>query len=163
MNMEGFGAIAETAGAFAVVVSLIYVAKQVRASTEQSISDRLCETLMTGASSDLGLIIVKGISDNGDLSEEEQARFVLFMSGWLRTMEQAHRQYRRGYLDKSIWMGYEAYLHTLVSTRLIKAYWKERQTIFNEDFRKLIAGMDGETTPLSFGITPAASSSEDRS
>ena len=74
MSMEGFGVIAETAGTFAVVVSLLHVAKQVRASTEQSISDRLCEILMTGASSVLGLIVAKGVSDSGDLSAEEQVR-----------------------------------------------------------------------------------------
>ncbi|MCP4799304.1 MAG: hypothetical protein GY893_05080 [bacterium] len=142
----------ETVGALAVVVSLIYVAKQIRANTEQSISDRLCDNMMIGSASELGSIIVRGITGNVKLDDEEQARFIFFVSGWLRTMEQAHRQYKKGYLDKAIWNGYEAYLRTVIPSKLIQAYWQERHTIFNEDFRKMIDEMNTDLEPTNFGI-----------
>ncbi|MCP4145923.1 MAG: hypothetical protein GY752_11655 [bacterium] len=108
--------------------------------------------MMIGSASELGSIIVRGITGNVKLDDEEQARFIFFVSGWLRTMEQAHRQYKKGYLDKAIWNGYEAYLRTVIPSKLIQAYWQERHTIFNEDFRKMIDEMNTDLEPTNFGI-----------
>jgi len=149
MDWEALGTIAELAGAIAVVVSLIYVARQVRATMEQSISDRLSENLLVASSSDLGSIIIRGLSDSSSLNEEEQARMIFYLSGWLRTLEQAHRQYRRGFLDVSIWNGYEAYLRMTMPAKFHQAYWRDRRMIYNEEFRKLVDGIDPDTEVIS--------------
>ncbi len=163
MNWEALGTIAELAGAIAVVVSLVYVARQVRATMEQSISDRLSENLMVAASSDLGSIIFRGLSDSSNLSEEEQARLIFYLGGWLRTLEQAHRQYRRGFLDESIWNGYEAYLRMTMPAKFHQAYWQDRRMIYNEEFRNLVDGIDSNADAISTKFLSEAAKSEGRS
>lgn len=151
MSWEIGGFIAEMLGAVAVVISLIYVGKQVKSSTEQAISDRLGDAMMIASSSDLGGLVIRAIDNDASLTREERSRVVFFFSGWLRTMEQAHRQYKRGYLDKQLWQGYESYLRTVVPADLLQEYWKHRRTIFNEDFRRLVDDVDVNETRGLYG------------
>jgi hypothetical protein len=149
MNWEALGTIADVAGAIAVVISLVYVARQVRATMEQSISDRLSENMMFASSSEMSSIIFRVLLDSSDISDEGYGRYIFYLSGWLRTLEQAHRQYRRGFLDKSIWAGYEAYLRMSMSANFSQAYWRDRRMIFNEEFRNLVDEIDTGTETIS--------------
>ena len=153
MNWEAIGSVAEVAGAIAVVVSLIYVAIQVRSTTEQNraameqaIADRLNEALMVAASSDLGPIVHRGMAKFSDLDDGEKSRFTFYMAGWFRQFEQAHRQYLRGFMAAEVWHGYEAYLKMTLESGAVAKYWDARKDTYNQNFRQLVQNMMSDSS-----------------
>src|SRR6202008_2926926 len=91
MNLNDLANIGQVIGAIAVVVSLIYVALQirqntaaVRSATAQSVHEHFAgwyNAFATDAS--LPEIGVKGLKDYGSLSETEKARFVACFMAFL--------------------------------------------------------------------------------
>ena len=145
MNLQDFANIAEVVGAIAVVISLIYLAIQVKSTTEQNratmeqaIADSLSDIMMVASSSDVGAVIERGLSDMGSLNDVEKRQFAFYLSGWFRVFEQAHRQFLRGFLDAEVWSGHQAYLGALMQSDSVQRYWDARQKVYNPKFRALI-------------------------
>ena len=165
MDWQAISSIAEVLGAIAVIISLVYLATQVRSTTEQnratmeqSIADRLNENMMIASSSDIGSIVHRGMADFSDLDDAEKSRFTFYVSGWFRSMEQAYRQHLRGFLDSDIWGGYEAYLRMTLESDAFKRYWEARQETYNENFRYLVRDlMSGSSISTPMNIVQAMS------
>lgn len=123
MNIQDWGAIGELLGALAVVLTIIYLAKQIRlntrameegrrlalAQTYQMRSDALQDMLVRAADGDhLGPIIVKltsqGYPENiaalDSLSSEERGRFRLWQIAQQTHWDNMYFQYQQGYLDQ---------------------------------------------------------------
>lgn len=111
MNWDAVGAIAELLGAAAVVVSLVYVATQVRESTRQARRDatrdlatRMSDISLAVASSpELGELLVRGGADLTQLSKGDQARYRGLMNSLFRSLEQQFLLRREGALDDESW------------------------------------------------------------
>jgi len=122
MNLQDWGAIGELLSAIAVVVTLIYLAKQIRlhavsmdearklalAQTYQMRSDALQDMVVKAADSQhIGPIIVKltglGYPTNVEalrsLSAEERGRFRLWQIAQQTHWDNMFFQYQQGYLD----------------------------------------------------------------
>ena len=123
MNLQDWGAIGEVVGALAVVVTLIYLAKQIRlnthamdegrklalAQTYQLRSDALQAMLVQAADSEhIGPIIIKltGLGYPEDvkaldgLSDTELRRFRMWQIAQQTHWDNMHYQYQQGYLDR---------------------------------------------------------------
>lgn len=95
MNWEAFGAIAEFLGAGAVLITLIYLAaqiKHVRDQNESAALDHIIEALNDFAgriagSDSLASLITRGRSSYDSLSEEERFRFDNIHYVFLNNME----------------------------------------------------------------------------
>jgi hypothetical protein len=122
MNLQDWGAIGEVVGAIAVVVTLIYLAKEIRlnthamdegrklalAQTYQMRSDALQAMLVQAADSEhIGPIIAK-LTDLGyptdpkaleGLSAEEWRRFRMWQIAQQTHWDNMHYQFQQGYLD----------------------------------------------------------------
>ena len=123
MDLQDWGAIGEVVGALAVVVTLIYLAKQIRlntramdegrklalAQTYQMRSDALQAMLVHAADSEhIGPIIIK-LTDVGypedirsldTLTEPERRRFRMWHIAQQTHWDNMHYQYQQGYLDR---------------------------------------------------------------
>jgi hypothetical protein len=122
MNIQDWGAVGELLGAVAVVVTLIYLAKQIRlhtttmdearklalAQTYQMRSDALQDMVVKAATSDLGAIIVKltgqgyptTVDALASLSDEERGRFRLWQIAQQTHWDNMFDQYQQGYLEQ---------------------------------------------------------------
>ena len=121
MTIMELGAIGEFLGAFGVIATLIYLAKQIRqntramdesrrlalAQTYQIRADALQHMVIDAATSDLGAIIVK-LTEHGypediraldQLSEEELGRFRLWQIAQQTHWDNMHFQFEQGFLD----------------------------------------------------------------
>ena len=154
MDWQAISSIAEVVGAIAVVVSLVYLAIQIRSTTEQNratmeqtLADRLNDNMMIASSSDIGPIIHRGMAEFSDLDDAEKSRFTFYFSGWFRSFEQAHRQFLRGFLDREVWSGYEAYLRMTLQSEAVRSYWELRQEVYNQNFRRLVQDLMKENPP----------------
>ena len=122
MTLQDWGSIGEVVGALAVVVTLIYLAKQITqnthameegrrlalAQTYQMRSDALQAMLVHAADSEhIGPIIIKltekgypeDVGALGDLTESELRRFRMWQIAQQTHWDNMHYQYQQGYLD----------------------------------------------------------------
>jgi len=114
-KLSDWAAIAEVVGAVAIVVSLVYVATELRHNTEatkaatfQQMVALSSDNLMAIAQdADLASIYSRGVSDSDSLTNNEQFRFFLVIRLQWRGMEAAYFQWRHGVLGDSEWSGYE--------------------------------------------------------
>lgn len=98
MNREAASAIAEWVGTIIVVVTLVYLARQVRENTVTNrvagitgIADAARDTHFTLAGDrDTAKLFLLGISNPDELDELDRARFELYIWGILRQMESFH-------------------------------------------------------------------------
>lgn len=114
-------AISEAVGAVAVVVSLLYVAVQLRQSTKAIVASARqgvldCEITL------LGDYITHAIDphligDDVTLSPEDERRFTWIVVKALRIREAAWHQYDLGTLDEDSWNSYMAPVAHMFSTR----------------------------------------------
>jgi hypothetical protein len=123
MTLQDWGSIGEVVGALAVVITLIYLAKQIRqnthameearrlalAQTYQMRSDALQAMLVHAADSEhIGPIIIKltGLGYPEDvtaleqLSEADRRRFRMWQIAQQTHWDNMHYQYQQGYLDQ---------------------------------------------------------------
>lgn len=124
---------------------------------EQNIADRLNDNMMIASSNEIGAIVHRGMADFSALDEAEKSRFTFYISGWFRSMEQAHRQYLRGFLDLEVWKGYEAYLAMTLQSSAVSAYWKARKEVYNPNFRTLVETLLAAGSPVAMNIVEATS------
>jgi hypothetical protein len=122
MTLQDWGAIGELVGAVAVVVTLIYLAKEIRlntramaegrrlalAQTYQMRSDALQAMLVQAADSEhIGPIIIKltelgypaDVTALDALNEFERGRFRMWQIAQQTHWDNMHYQYQQGYLD----------------------------------------------------------------
>ena len=122
MTLQDWGSLGEVVGAIAVVVTLIYLAKQIKqnthameesrrlalAQTYQMRSDALQAMLVHAADSEhIGPIIIKltakgypeDVAALGELSEAELRRFRMWQIAQQTHWDNMHYQYQQGYLD----------------------------------------------------------------
>ena len=95
MNWNAVGAIGEMIGALAVVVSVIYLAFQIRDNTRASMVDVVREVIsafselerIVASTPDLAHIILRGRAANSKLSPEEALRFDSYYSMAFQILE----------------------------------------------------------------------------
>lgn len=121
MSIMELGAIGEFLGAIGVIVTLIYLSRQIRqnthameegrrlalAQTYQMRADALQDMVVRAATSPIGAIIVK-LTENGYpgkvealdlLTPEERGRFRLWQIAQQTHWDNMHFQYQQGFLD----------------------------------------------------------------
>ncbi len=162
MTLEEIGSIGEAVGGAAVVVTLIYLAAQVRQNTQ---SNRYLATqnLVAGQaeanfrmSAEPGLArvvqegVMKGIREDADPAE--QLRFNAFMVGIYRQFDFAFHQHRRGQLDHNVWEWLEYEIPVFLGAPGLKRWWAGNKPRFSSAFveyvdRRLAERPDGEVIP----------------
>lgn len=148
MNWEATSAVAEIIGVIAVVVSLVYLAVQIRqntkvakAATRQAIAEsteRLGDDLINN--SDMAEIFVKHMS-GGKLSPVEnlrlQARCYRDMQHW----ENIHYQFNEGLVSRDQWLGFRKNLVTLLTIDAYREYWEHEASHYSDAFQTEIASI----------------------
>jgi len=155
MNLNDLANIGQVIGAIAVVVSLIYVALQirqntnaVRAATVQSVHEHFANWYNAFASDEsLSKVAVDGLKDYSLLSDTDRARFVAMFMAFLSYSQNAFLKWRQGLLAPSLWLGWEQVIMNLVCAPGGKTFWKERAYLFGEEFRRYVESDLMKRTP----------------
>lgn len=142
MNWDAIGAIGEVVGAAGVIVTLGYLAVQIRqntASVRAAAVQALTEASasfndLLASNADLARIIVSGAGDLDSLQLEEQPRFGFALLALLRRVENIQRQTHRGRLSREDWAGIYASTMFLMSQPGCRNWWAENSQRFNPDF-----------------------------
>ena len=111
MNWEAVGAVGEIVGAIAVVMSLVYLASQIRIQNRKSRSSATHEILEAFRNEiavirdpDMADLLAKTLtSDFESLTESERIRYVGLFHPFFRVWEEAYYQHKDGRLDTRMW------------------------------------------------------------
>jgi hypothetical protein len=141
VNWDAIGAIGEIVGALAVVVSLVYLAIQIRNQNLESKAATVQQVLEGNASAisrlqdpDLAQIWIAGIEDFESLSDVERLRFVIYLTAAFRSLENAYFQWRNGRLDGDTWLTLIAVVKDVKSTTAFTKFFEMRRHHFRSEF-----------------------------
>jgi hypothetical protein len=139
MNWEAITAISEIIGAVAVVVSLIYLAGEVRQNT-RAIRGSTLDSITAHQqfelhwSSELASIWKKCTEDPDSMSFEESWRISEWMTAALTARQNEFHQYRQGLLDTAVWESIENIITLILGSDWARGWWRDigRQNLSEE-------------------------------
>jgi len=155
MNWEAIGAIGEIIGALGVIVSLIYLATQIRTQNKESRLAAVAEwTTQWNAFSvsfaerpALAELWAKGVQDFSSLNQGEVVQFSAQVGRFFRVAEGLHDQYSQGRLDPEAWRGFERTLRDVTSLPGVKAWWPTRSHWHSDEFAAFVTPFIASTEP----------------
>jgi hypothetical protein len=130
VNWEAISAIGQIVGAIAVVISLIYLASEVRSNARatrpaamRSMSNafnRWIQQLVVHPN--LSELYYRGIHDFESLKRADLVRFSALMSQAFRNSEELYYRQLEGHVDLRVWHGWQATIRDILEFRLGGVY-----------------------------------------
>ena len=148
MTLEDLGNIGEFVAALGVIISLVYLATQirqntraVRSSASQAITDARADFLKSISDDpEVAGMFFTGLSDRDALDPVERYRFDSMLNRLSATMENYHYQNRQGAMDPEQWTRMRVVLRLLLSTPGGQAWWSSRRRT-NASWVKAASGL----------------------
>jgi len=157
MNWEAIGAIAELIGGLAVLVTLVYLALQVRQNNQmqrQQISAHqtnhyVANTHVLANNGELMHLFLKA-STGEEMTQVERWRYGTFMFGILENFQEMYFLHKAGVQYEFRWIGMQKSTYRYLTTPGGRAWWnsvREKQFVkeFSEYVDDLLAGKPPET------------------
>jgi hypothetical protein len=149
MNWEALSALAEVIGAVAVVISIIYLARQItesnttaQASTTLDVSKVFSDWHRgVNTTPDLADIWYRGMANDQSLDQKEKARFNFLNAEFFILAEGLYRQFRLGFVKDEAWQPMERIIPKFFSSVLFAAWWESGASANGEDFRSYVNGL----------------------
>jgi len=143
VQLEAINAIAQLIAAIGVIVSLFYLAAQIRQNTRSmravvvdSLAHSLVDLLGPQAQNPESLRAFSVVTENWDAAgEEDRARAVPFIFATFKLFENAWFQQRQGTLDRQQWQGWDAYIRIYYHRPGVKRWWTMRRAASAVGFR----------------------------
>ena len=115
MDWIAVGALAELVGAVAVVLTLVYLAEQVRNNTRMARSAATAEAVAAVREANARIaddpsvsqLFWKGLQGLENLSEDERGQFGIITFNLFKACEHLHYQWVVGAMDPDVWAGWE--------------------------------------------------------
>jgi hypothetical protein len=138
----------------AVVVSVIYVAIQIKINTKAVKSATYHDIIASfadietriGENKELARIFRDGRAGK-ELEPDEQLRFNQVMSSFFNFHENLYYQHRQGLLDEDLWRGWKAVLARYLSRPGCRAWWEGTAGLYSESFREHVEILK-KSTPI---------------
>ena len=146
MNLQDLGNIGEFIGSIGVVLSLGYLALQIRAQNQESqaaVTNNLSQqwlSFMAGVAADeeLALIWMNGLDDFGALDRHEKIRFAAVMNQFAQVSESLLGHFTAGKLEAEIWQGFDARVDDIMANPGAQGWWAHRKHWWSPEFARYI-------------------------
>jgi len=143
VKLEAVNAVAQLIAAIGVIVSLFYLAAQIRQNTRSmravvvdSLAHSLVDLLGPQAQNPESFRPFSAVTENWDAaSDEERARRLPLIFALFKPFENAWFQQRQGTLDGKQWEGWDAYIRIYYHRPGAKRWWTMRRAAFAAGFR----------------------------
>lgn len=141
MTLEDLGNVGEFVSAIAVVLSLIYVALQIRQNTRHLRASNYQQILVASVEfrRDLALSpaaagLMEHVREHDDVPLEARPQFHQLAVGLLRLYENIHYQYRRGLIDPDLWPAWVATIDVFLMRAPGRESYLRERGIFDSHF-----------------------------
>jgi hypothetical protein len=146
LKLSDIGNIAEAIAAVGVILSLFYVAVQIRQNTQairaasyQGLAEGIADfqTILV-EDEDFARIYLQALDDPSKLRPEEQLRFDTYIANFFTKVDVAVDLYKRGMIDDKAMIPYTRYVEYMLEQQYIREWWKEGHVFFSGDLRSYI-------------------------
>jgi hypothetical protein len=146
MDLQDIGALGEAIGGIAVIITLIYLALQIRQNTKavrsnsfHAVTDSFNEiNNLIAHDESLARIFRVGMEDLANLNEDELIRFSFMFMAPFRIFETIFYQYTNGTIDQRLWQAEKRSMQFLLSGPGSRAWWYRNPLSFTPEFRQFI-------------------------
>ena len=143
--LEQMVQIAEIIGLIVIMVSLVFIAIQVKQGADAMRSEA------RQAQTNLDLALVSRLVDYPEIGRifsqsetptfEEKTQLMFWIIGQLRTREHEWLQYKSGALDKETWESYRGVIYFVLGTPRAREMWELTKAYFNAEFVSMVDDM----------------------
>lgn len=146
MNWDAIGATGELIGAAVVLVTLVYLAQQIRQNTKALSASAIDSVTNHGFQElrwwdELAEIVLKAEKDPASLSELEVRRVRYCTIASIRNRQNEYFQYIKGALDQDVWDASERLIAGILLTNSISKEWFDSEaakSVLAKDFYSLV-------------------------
>jgi hypothetical protein len=146
MDLETMSQLGEFVGGFGVILSLVYLAIQVRGNTRSQradmtarILDRMAAQQHTYAfDAEASKFFTRAITDPTRLTIDERNQFAWLMTEFLSAMEFLMQQYQAGNVDEQTWLRWSQTVDWWLTFPGIRAFWSCRPTPYTDAFTHFV-------------------------
>ena len=146
MTLNELGNLGEFISGLAVVVTLVYLAVQIRHNTRavrSSMHQDMIESTLRIAESvsdtdDLGRIVLHADDDYDELTEVERIRFDAYAERVFNNFESVFYSYRNSMIEEDLWESWESSYLTDISRASMRRYWQEERPQHLRDFMDFV-------------------------
>lgn len=157
MNWSAIGAIATVASAMGVLLSVLYLAAQIKKNTEESRIAR-GQNLIAGVSDvsaliaanlELSEIVRAGMLDYDALSEIDRFRFSFLFFSFMAKYDFSYQQRIAGRIDESLWAQTTYEISTFLKLPGANQWWEKDKARFTPMFRTFVdASLESAERPV---------------
>jgi hypothetical protein len=148
------GNLGEFAGAIAVVITLVYLARQVRGNSEatmaivrQNMSDSNMNFLSLGLDSDRLIDAIHKAQTEESLTEQEKEVLMLHQHVNFRLFEGYYSNYKRGFISEAEWGAYEEIIASCFRANPFARRMWEEVPYWPPEFAAVVNRIYTETPP----------------
>lgn len=142
MDIETLGNVGDFIGGLAVIVSLIYLAQQIRQNTRMLRASALSSTTDTyvafnhllGSDPLSARVFQLGLEDFAALAENEQRQFLNLMRAALISYEHVYQNFDAGLIDAEVWDRYQREAKRLLQIPHVDIWWQARKHAYTQSF-----------------------------
>lgn len=146
MNWDAISAVGETLSAVAVLVTLLYLARQIRQNTEEiragrveaMLKDQARYNQMLAENDDLARIYWAAIDDVESLTDEEKLRWLHLCSVMMRNSEVAYFHFRQGDLPKELYLPRERWIQRFLGASGFRWWWRQYADVLDPEFVRYV-------------------------
>ncbi len=146
IKLNELSQIAEIIAAVAVVMSLIYVGKEVQSNTAavrgaamQAVATTDADALLTLAADEtLSEIVRLGYQDPSQLTPTGAFRFHAFMTQFWLNFQNIYQQSELGLIDQSVWRSYVSVICRMAARPGVQKTWSDHAGILDTGFVAIV-------------------------
>ena len=155
MDITNLAAWGEFLGGIAVVVSLIYLASQIRQNSKllrASTTAMICDhsnavAYRIAEDADLNRIYWDGLLDRESLSEEDRRRFDPVIGALITSLNAEYHLWREGAISPPVWQSRCRALRFAMASAGVRQWWRDWKQLYDDEFDEFVDGLirEGET------------------
>ncbi len=149
MDITTLAAWGEFLGGIAVIVSLIYLASQIRQNSKLMRSSTASATATSNTAvntlivqdPEVARIYSAGMADRSSMPEEDQLRFDALIGMLMNLHNQEHQFAQDEVIAPAVWVTRQRAVRTLFRLAGMKHWWNEWRDIYGDAFRDYVDGL----------------------
>lgn len=146
MTLNELGSLGEFISGLAVVVTLVYLAIQIRHNTRavrSSMHQAMIESTLRIAESlsdneGVARIVLRADEDYDNLTEQERIRFDAYGERVFSNFESVFYSYRNSMIEEDLWESWESSYLADISRESMRRYWQDERPQHLGDFTEFI-------------------------
>ena len=152
MELQELAQVGEFLGGLSVLLTLIYLAVQIRGNTKavhSTAAQQTHDTLTQGyfelaRDPKLNRLFRAGTKDLSSLSEDDTGQFFAFWSGTLYMAQNWLYQKNAAALDDQLWNTFLSGMASNFHSEGFQSYWSERKYTFSDELQEWVEGIIAE-------------------